>query len=74
MHELMALTMFAKSPAEKQALAKQIKKLQDIKEQVGNSDKNLRETVSELSKKEIGFGKPGQTDSFAKSKDKMATT
>lgn len=50
--------MFAKTQDEKQALDGQIEKLKNIKKKVANNKGNLRQTVSDLSKKELGFGKP----------------
>lgn len=50
--------MFARTHSEKQALDGQIEKLKNIKKKVAKNKGNLRQTVSDLSKKELGFGKP----------------
>lgn len=50
--------IFARTQSEKQALDGQIEKLKDIKKEVVKNKDNLRQTVSDLSKKELGFGKP----------------
>ncbi|NLF83389.1 MAG: hypothetical protein GX568_05335 [Candidatus Gastranaerophilales bacterium] len=57
-HKLTMDKMFASTQAKKQTLDGQIEKLKDIKKKVAKNKGNLRQTVSDLSKKELGFGKP----------------